>query len=259
MIDAAHSNGIFVYGATILPFGGSFYDSPDRQVVRDTVNEWIRTSGAFDAVIDLDEALRNPSNPLRLLPAADDGDHLHPSETGHWMMAEAVDLSLFVGGDIVTPTPARESTAVYYEPENATVGANWEIKTDTLASNGKYVTVKSGIQSLNAAASGSAGAITIPFSVDTVGNYSVYARVNCPTYDDDSFWVKVDNASFVMHNGLVTSGWQWVALDSYQLAAGEHVLTITYREDGAKLDKICISDDPYPPLGMGEEAENIAD
>ncbi|MGA7161111.1 MAG: SGNH/GDSL hydrolase family protein [Bacteroidota bacterium] len=95
MIDSARAKGIRVYGATLLPFGGSFYDTPDRESVWKRVNEWIRTSGRFDAVIDLDAALRDPANPLHLLPAADSGDHLHPSETGHRMMAEAVDLTLF--------------------------------------------------------------------------------------------------------------------------------------------------------------------
>ena len=95
MIDSAHTKNMLVYGATLLPFGGSFYDSPDHEKARTTVNEWIRTSGRFDAVIDLEAALRDPSNPLQLLPAADTGDHLHPNENGHRMMGEAVDLNLF--------------------------------------------------------------------------------------------------------------------------------------------------------------------
>jgi lysophospholipase L1-like esterase len=95
MIDQAHTKGILVYGATIMPFGGSFYDSPDHQAAWSKVNEWIRNSGQFDGVIDLAKALGNPDDPTRLRPEADTGDHLHPSETGHRMMAEAVDLSLF--------------------------------------------------------------------------------------------------------------------------------------------------------------------
>ncbi|MFZ0452626.1 MAG: SGNH/GDSL hydrolase family protein [Ignavibacteriaceae bacterium] len=95
MIDSAHVNGIKVYGATMLPFGGSFYDNPNSEEAWKTVNNWIRSSGRFDAVIDLDAALHDPSNPLHLLPDADSGDHLHPSEKGHLMMAEAVDLALF--------------------------------------------------------------------------------------------------------------------------------------------------------------------
>jgi lysophospholipase L1-like esterase len=98
MIDRAHAHGIRAYGATLLPFGGSFYDSEEREAARQTVNDWIRTSGRFDAVIDLDKALRDPDKPSRLRPVADTGDHLHPGETGHRMIAEAVDLSLFENG-----------------------------------------------------------------------------------------------------------------------------------------------------------------
>jgi lysophospholipase L1-like esterase len=95
IIDSAHAHGIIVYGATLLPFGGSFYDSPDHRAAWETVNNWIRNSGRFDAVIDFDKAMRDPNDTLRLLPTYDSGDHLHPSEVGHHMMAEAVDLSLF--------------------------------------------------------------------------------------------------------------------------------------------------------------------
>jgi lysophospholipase L1-like esterase len=95
MIDSAHAAGILVYGATLMPFGGSFYDSPEHEAARTKINDWIRNSGRFDAVIDVDKALRDPENPSRLLSSADTGDHLHPDETGHRMIAEAVDLSLF--------------------------------------------------------------------------------------------------------------------------------------------------------------------
>jgi lysophospholipase L1-like esterase len=95
MIDRAHAEDIRVYGATLMPFGGSFYDTPEHEAARTKVNEWIRSSSRFDAVIDLDVALRDPADSLRLLPEADTGDHLHPNETGHRMIAEAVDLALF--------------------------------------------------------------------------------------------------------------------------------------------------------------------
>lgn len=95
MTARARARGIRVYGATILPFGGSFYDSPEHEAARQTVNAWIRTSGAFDAVIDLDAALRDPAAPTRLRADGDTGDHLHPNEAGHRMIAEAIDLALF--------------------------------------------------------------------------------------------------------------------------------------------------------------------
>jgi lysophospholipase L1-like esterase len=95
MIEQAKARHLRVYGATILPFGRSFYDSPAHETARTTVNDWIRHSGRFDAVIDFDAALRDPQNPSRLLPAADSSDHLHPNEKGYKMMADAIDLKLF--------------------------------------------------------------------------------------------------------------------------------------------------------------------
>jgi lysophospholipase L1-like esterase len=95
MIDKAHGHDMKVYGATITPFGGSFYDSPSHREARQKVNEWIRNSGKFDAVIDFAAALQDPENPAKLLPKADSGDHLHPSPEGYRMMAESIDLQLF--------------------------------------------------------------------------------------------------------------------------------------------------------------------
>jgi lysophospholipase L1-like esterase len=95
MIAAAHAKGILVYGATILPFGKSFYYTDYRETARNTVNAWIRSSGRFDAVIDFDKALRNPQDPLTILPDAQSGDFLHPNETGYKLMGEAIDLNLF--------------------------------------------------------------------------------------------------------------------------------------------------------------------
>jgi lysophospholipase L1-like esterase len=95
MAATARARGIRVYGATIMPFGASFYDAPEREAGRQRVNAWIRTGRVFDAVIDLDAAVRDASNPTRLRSDADTGDHLHPNEHGHELLAAAVDLSLF--------------------------------------------------------------------------------------------------------------------------------------------------------------------
>ena len=95
IITQAHDRGLRVYGATILPFEPSFYFTPEHEAARQTVNQWIRSSGKFDAVIDFDAATRDPQKPSRLLPSADSGDHLHPSVAGYQMMADAIDLALF--------------------------------------------------------------------------------------------------------------------------------------------------------------------
>jgi len=95
MIAAAHARRIRVYGATILPFGRSFYSSPEHEAARAAVNRWIRAGGQFDAVVDLDAAMRDPTDPTRLRADLDSGDHLHPNEAGYRVMADAFDLTLF--------------------------------------------------------------------------------------------------------------------------------------------------------------------
>jgi lysophospholipase L1-like esterase len=97
MILRAHAHGLTVYGATLTPFGGNGYDDAGglREASRTAVNDWIRTSGRFDAVIDLDRAARDPQQPRRLDPAYDVGDHLHLNPTGYAALARAVPLELF--------------------------------------------------------------------------------------------------------------------------------------------------------------------
>ena len=94
-IEEAHARNIKVYGVPILPFGRSFYDRGERETARQTVNNWIRTSGKFDAVIDMDAAVRDPENPSQLLREYDSGDHLHLSPAGYQKMADCIDLNLF--------------------------------------------------------------------------------------------------------------------------------------------------------------------
>jgi lysophospholipase L1-like esterase len=97
LIARAHNRGIRIYGATLTPFDnvGAPYFSAANEAERQAVNAWIRTSGEFDAVIDFDKVVRDPSNPSRLLPAFDSGDHLHPNDAGYKAMADSIDLSLF--------------------------------------------------------------------------------------------------------------------------------------------------------------------
>ncbi len=96
MINKAREHNIKVFGATITPFGGSFYDTPAAELARQQINEWIRTNDSFDAIIDFDKALRDPKKPRHILPKADGGDGLHPSVEGYTLMAEFIDLSLFM-------------------------------------------------------------------------------------------------------------------------------------------------------------------
>jgi lysophospholipase L1-like esterase len=96
LIAAAHARGLRIFGATLLPFQGAGYYSVAGEATREAVNAWIRTSGAFDGVIDFDKLMRDPANPLRLNPAYDSGDHLHPNDAGYQAMANALDLALLL-------------------------------------------------------------------------------------------------------------------------------------------------------------------
>jgi lysophospholipase L1-like esterase len=97
MIERGHAHGIRVYGATIMPDTGSDYYHPGQrsEAARQAVNQWIRSSGVFDGVVDFDQVMRDPTHPDRLAPAFDSGDHLHPGPAGYQRMGESVPLDLF--------------------------------------------------------------------------------------------------------------------------------------------------------------------
>jgi lysophospholipase L1-like esterase len=103
IIDRARAMGLKVYGGTLTPFQaflpGIYYTS-DGEAKRQAINHWIRTSKAYDAVIDFDKAIRDPKNPAAMRSAFDSGDHLHPNDAGYQAMADAIDLSLFKDRDL---------------------------------------------------------------------------------------------------------------------------------------------------------------
>jgi lysophospholipase L1-like esterase len=102
LIERAHARGLRIFGATLPPFDGFFvpgtpfpFFSPENEEKRQTVNNWIRTSGEYDGVIDFDKVLLDPKAPSRLLAVYDSGDHLHPTDAGYKAMANAIDLTMF--------------------------------------------------------------------------------------------------------------------------------------------------------------------
>lgn len=112
LIEQARSRGLRVIGVTLTPFQGALADTPlhdyyhpDKNALRQQVNDWIRNSGAFDAVIDFDAVLRDPAHPSRMARRFDSGDRLHPGDEGNRAMADAVDL------DALLPHSARTAAA----------------------------------------------------------------------------------------------------------------------------------------------------
>jgi lysophospholipase L1-like esterase len=98
LIVKAHDRGIQIIGATLTPFDATTirgYFSPEKESKRKAINQWIRSGGGFDGVIDFEKAVRDPANLDRMLAAFDSGDHLHPKTAGYKAMGDAIDLSLF--------------------------------------------------------------------------------------------------------------------------------------------------------------------
>ena len=101
LIARAKAKGLRIYGATMLPFEGTMlgnlatgYYTPEKDARRRAFNEWIRTSGAYDAVLDFEAAVRDPAAPGKLLPKYNAGDNLHLNDAGYEALANAVDLAL---------------------------------------------------------------------------------------------------------------------------------------------------------------------
>ena len=98
LIDRARARGLRVYGGTILPFEGAAYWTPEGEAKRQALNDWIRNSGAYDAVLDFDRLVRDSARPTRMQTEFDSGDHLHPAPAGYRVMADSIDLNLFRAG-----------------------------------------------------------------------------------------------------------------------------------------------------------------
>jgi lysophospholipase L1-like esterase len=97
LIARAHANGVKIFGATLTPFEGAFagYYTPAKDEVRIELNEWIRSSGEFDGVIDFEKATQDTTNPRIIKAEYDSGDHLHPGDVGYKAMADSIDPALF--------------------------------------------------------------------------------------------------------------------------------------------------------------------
>jgi lysophospholipase L1-like esterase len=107
IIERAHAHGIKVIGATLTPYEGAAYYREEGEAVRQALNAWIRSRGAYDAVADFDAATRDKANPRRIRTEFDPGDHLHPNDAGYQAMADAIDVAVLTGQRALTSLPKR--------------------------------------------------------------------------------------------------------------------------------------------------------
>ena len=152
-----------------------------------------------------------------------------------------------------------EQTNVWLEAEDGSVGSLWSSYSDTRASGGKYIMVKAGNNANNTAPITESGWVTYTFHIKAANTYALWMRTICPTANDDSFWIRMDDGDWKSWNGIPSStSWTWnQANGSYYLAEGTHTLSIGYREDGSKLDKMLISCNGTIPTDMGENPSSI--
>ena len=95
ILERAHEFGLKAIGCTLPPFEGANYYRENGEAIRQALNAWIRTSRAWDAIVDFDKATQDPASPKKLRPEFDSGDHLHLSDAGYKAMADAIDLKIF--------------------------------------------------------------------------------------------------------------------------------------------------------------------
>jgi len=151
-------------------------------------------------------------------------------------------------------------SGVWLEAECGTVGSLWNILTDNNASNNEYVTIQQGNNSLHTPPADSSGLLFFTFDIIAGGTYTIFVRVICPTANDDSFWFKMDDGTYFLWNNIPgSSSWRWTDFPlTYNLNAGRHTLTIGYREDGARLDKLWITNTDTAPVDIGPDASNCS-
>ena len=263
IIREAHQKGIYVFGGTITPFKGNSYYSVDHENGRNTINKWIRTTKMLDGVIDFDQAVRNPQDTAAMQQQfLFENDWLHLNAKGYETMGGCIDLSLFTKTDPLAADDEEDAygeVLLWQEAEDLrteTVGTAFRVVSDAAASGGKYLLTVNNIP--NSAPADDANKLVVRFNVPTANTYYIYARVNCPTWDDDSYWIGLDGPMNDFANGLCTNGsWDWKQLYSGYMQAGNHQLNIGGREDGACIDKLCVTADPEPPTGMGGTTTSV--
>ena len=155
---------------------------------------------------------------------------------------------------------SERGSGIWLEAECGQTGSLWDIVEDATASHGQYVSAHPGNNAYLWPADPETH-ITYPLTIGEAGNYNLWLRVICPTGNDDSFWVKIDENEPVQWNDLVSPAqWTWKAYPyPFILSAGEHTLTIAYREDGALLDKLFITASDQTPTGTGGNASNCGE
>ncbi|NJO01653.1 MAG: hypothetical protein HC880_08145 [Bacteroidia bacterium] len=171
----------------------------------------------------------------------------------------ASNTNFAVNYDFVAVTQGKPLMGVWLEAECASIGAGWSVKDDGSASGSKYL-VYEGVDNFDVSSTSFAQQIQFNFEVAQSGVYNLIARTRAPSSSDDSFWVKINNGSWINWANVPINAtdfqWSRVSGTTINLNAGINVISFGARENGAQLDKIFISRETTLPTGKGEAATN---
>lgn len=191
------------------------------------------------------------------------GDTAPTPDAGAGSDAGGSDSTMDAGADAMSSDP---TVSVWIEAENTgTLTAPLAVQSEATAAGGEYIAVPfDSMLALSADPSASTdGIASYIFNVGTAGTYRIWGRLRIPTTDNDSFWVRIDGGTWYQWNNIpLSTDWAWDDVHDtenvdtvvdFELTAGQHTLNLAYREIGAELDKILITDDAaFTPSGEGQ-------
>jgi hypothetical protein len=165
----------------------------------------------------------------------------------------ATSQSLYIDNIVVAPT--NTGSGVWFEAECGNVGSLFNTHQSATASAGRYITVQPGNNSTDTPPLSVNGQVSYSFTINNAGTYNLWARLRTPSASDDSYWIKIDNGSWIAWNNIPTSTvWNWNYFQSTNLQVGSHTLYVAYREDGTDMDKIYMGTNF--PIDLGGDASN---
>jgi lysophospholipase L1-like esterase len=244
IIAAVHASGLKIYGATLTPFGGASVYSSASESQRQSVNQWIRTSGAFDAVLDFDAVVRDPNNPTNLQATYDGGDHLHLSDAGDQALANSINLALFgppaSAASVATSTPTNTATP---RPTNTPtpLPTSTPIPTPTTAASGTSSSssvfsdgFESGtLSAWSSSATSGSGSVSVNTTAPFAGSYDgLFSRSATSEVSDKAAAVE----RFTPAAGNVAWGRAWVRFESVPSIWYWNIDNVLQLDDGANLN-----------------------
>jgi lysophospholipase L1-like esterase len=244
IIATAHQHGLKTYGATLTPFQNSVIYTSDAESQRQAVNQWVRTSKAFDAVLDFDAAVRNPSSQGALLSTYDSGDHLHLNAAGYQALANSINLSLFSSAsasstlsNTATPTatPTRTSTPV---PASTATRVPTPTMTPVQSTNGSSAIFVNGFESGDF--SGWTSTVAVGSGTRSVSATAPYSGRYAGVFSRNTSNEVGDQARAVEHfsppTGKVAWARAWVRFDSIPSAWYPNIDNALQLDDGSNLN-----------------------